>query len=169
MYDLVKSVRNLDLNLLKERLSSELERLAITQFSPFSVLHRMDNWGFYHYLFARLLYKNDRELDFSTLLRSKKQSSLILFKFLDFDDKPAEIGDVSWHWCIESVAGHCLVKRNDLDEILSMKGIDRVNYLIKQNYLHEMYGIVTDNLEDFINIRDKILRERIDELIVFKT
>jgi hypothetical protein len=91
MYELVKSVRNLETKPLKERLTNELEKLDIKPYSPLSILHRMDNWGFYHYLFARLLYRQNPENDFSSLLRSKKQNSLILYKFFD---KPNDI--ISW-------------------------------------------------------------------------
>lgn len=167
MYELVKSVRNLDTSNLKDRLSSELERLGIKPYSPLSILHRMDNWGFYHYLFARLLYSKDREFDFSTLLRSKKQNSLILFKFFDLDDKPENMEEVSWQLNIDSVAGHCLVRRYDMEAIQAKKGIKRLKYLVEQNYMPEMNGVETDSIEEFINIRDHRLRESIDELIIF--
>lgn len=167
MYDLVKSVRNLDSSLLRERLSLELEKLNKMPYSPPTILHKMDNWGFYHYLFARLLYSKDKELDFSTLLRSKKQNSLILYNFLDLTDKPENIEETNWQLFIDSVAGHCLVRRYDLETIQMKKGIKRLKYLIKQNYMPEMKGIETDNLEEFISIRNHKLRESIDELLIF--
>ncbi len=167
MYDLVKSVRNLEVSSLKEKLSIELERLEVKAYSPLSILHKMDNWSFYHYLFARLLYNKDTELDFSTLLRSKKQNSLLLYRFLEFDDKPANVEDLSWQINIDSVAGHCLVRRYDIETIHSKKGIKRLKYLVKQNYMPEMAGIQTESLEEFINIRDQKLREDIDKLLTF--
>lgn len=167
MYDLVKSVRDLDSSPLKERLASELERIGIKPYSPLSILHRMDNWGFYHYLFARLQYNKDKELDFATLLRSKKQNSLILFKLFDLDDKPENMEESSWLLNIDSVAGHCLVRRYDLETIHTKKGIKRLKYLMKQNYMPEMNEIEIENLENFINIRDQRLRESIDALLLF--
>lgn len=167
MYELVKSVRNLDTKPLKERLSSELEKLGIKPYSPLSILHKMDNWGFYHYLFARLLYKNNSDNDFSTLLRSKKQNSLILYKFFDLDDKPEGIEEISWQMNFNSVAGHCLVRRYDLETIESKKGIKLLNYLVKQGYMPEMIGYESEDIIDFIGTRDHRLRELITDLLKF--
>lgn len=168
MYELVKTVRNLDLKTLKERLSFELEKLGIKPFSPLSILHRMDNWGFFHYLFARLLQKQSPEKDFSSLLRSKKQNSLVLLKIFNLNDKPIEIEEIYWQMNFNSVAGHCLVKRNDLETIESKKGIKLLNYLLKQGYMPEMVGYEIVNLVDFIGTRDHRLREQVDEILKFE-
>ncbi len=167
MYELVKSVRNLDTKTLTERLSTELEKLGIKPYSPLSILHKMDNWGFYHYLFARLLHKQNSENDFSLLLRSKKQNSLILYKFFDLEDKPNDIEDISWQMHFNSVAGHCLVRRYDLENITTKKGIKLLNYLVKQGYMPEMVGYESDNIVDFISTRDHRLRELIDDILKF--
>lgn len=167
MYELVKSVRNLETKSLKERLNSELEKLDVQQYSPLSILHRMDNWGFYHYLFARLLYKENPENDFSSLLRSKKQNSLILYKFFELEDKPNDIEDISWQLHVNSVAGHCLVRRYDLEKIITKKGIKLLNYLVKQGYMPEMFGYESDNILDFISTRDHRLRKLIDDILKF--
>jgi uncharacterized protein with ParB-like and HNH nuclease domain len=167
MYELVKSVRNLETKPLKERLTNELEKLDIKPFSPLSILHRMDNWGFYHYLFARLLYRQNTENDFSSLLRSKKQNSLILYKFFELEDKPNDIEDISWQLHFNSVAGHCLVRRYDLENITTKKGIKLLNYLVKQGYMPEMVGYESDNIVDFISTRDHRLRELIDDILKF--
>lgn len=167
MYELVKSVRNLETKPLKERLTNELEKLDIKPYSPLSILHRMDNWGFYHYLFARLLYRQNPENDFSTLLRSKKQNSLILYKFFDLEDKPNDIEDISWQLHFNSVAGHCLVRRYDLENITTKKGMKLLNYIVKQGYMPEMVGYETDNIVDFISNRDHRLRELIDNILKF--
>ena len=167
MYELVKSVRNLDTKSLKERLNNELEKLGITPYSPLSILHRMDNWGFYHYLFARLLYSQDTENDFSSLLRSKKQNSLILYKFFELEDKPNDIEDIYWQLHCNSVAGHCLVRRYDIENITTKKGIKLLKYLVKQGYMPEMVGYETDNIINFISTRDHRLRKLIDDILEF--
>ncbi len=167
MYELVKLVRNQEPDSLREKFTIELERSGTGINSPFSVLHRMDNWGFYHYLFARLLYRKNRTLEFSSLLRSKKQSSLILFRFFDLDDKPINIDDMSWQMHVDSVASHCLVRRSDIDNICSKPGIKRLNYLVQQGYMPEMVGSDAQTIEEFISIRDAKLKNEIDELLVF--
>ena len=53
MYELVKDIRNLDPSSLKKHLSSELENLHTSKYYLLNELQTMDNWGFYHYLFAR--------------------------------------------------------------------------------------------------------------------
>lgn len=167
MYELVKAVRNLDIKQLKDRLNSELEKLDIKPYSPLSILHRMDNWGFYHYLFARLLYRQNPENDFSSLLRSKKQNSLILYKFFDIQDKPIDVEDITWQLHFNSVAGHCLVRRYDLEKISTKKGIKLLNYLVMQGYMPEMIGYKPDNIVDFIGARDHRLRELIVDILKF--
>lgn len=167
MYDLVKAIRNLDVKSLKERLSLELEKLEIKPYSPLSILHQMDNWGFYHYLFARLLYKQNPENDFNSLLRSKRQNSLILHRFFDSDDRPDEIGEIPWQMTFKSVAGYCLVRRYDLEAIASKKEMKLLNYLVKQGYMPEMNGYETDSVTDFIGARDQRLRELVDNILKF--
>jgi hypothetical protein len=127
----------------------------------------MDNWGFYHYLFARLLYKQNSENEFSSLLRSKKQNSFILYKFFESKDKPNDIEDISWQLHFNSVAGYCLVKRYDLETITPKKGIKLLNYLVKQGYMPEMLGYEGDDIVDFISIRDHRLRELIGDILKF--
>lgn len=167
IYDLVKSIRSLDSLKLSEILSLELEKFTFKTISPIAKLQKMDNWGFYHYLYARILYNSNRELDFSTLLRSKKQNSFILFKFFDNDDKPDGMYETAWQLNIDSVAGHCLVRRYDLDNIKSKKGIERIKYLISKDYMPEMAGTIIGNFEEFLYIRDAWLRSCVLELLVF--
>ena len=169
MYELVKSVRNMDVDSLKVRLSSELEKLGSKTSSPLSIFHKMDNWGFYHYLFARLLYtqNQNQDSDFSSLLRSRKQNSLILYRFLDFDDNPSETDEITWQMLSNSVAGHCLVRRYDYGSVISKKGIKRLNYLVKQGYMPEMTGYEYEDITEFIGTRDQRLRELIDDILKF--
>ena len=168
IYELVKSVRNLETKNLKDRLLNELEKLISRPNSPFYILHKMDNWGFFHYLFARLLYQVDgNDKTFDSLLRSRKQSSLVLYKFFGVDEVLEGDSEAIWSLHVDSVAGHCLVYRYDLDTINSKKGIKRLQYLLKQNYMPEMNGIETNSIIEFISIRDNRLRSQIDDLLRF--
>lgn len=168
MYELVKATRNLEIDQLKIRLNSELEKLDVRLLPLINTLHRMDNWGFYHYLFARLLYRQNPYNNFSSLLRSKRQSSLVLFKIFGIEDKPDELAEFTWQLYCESVAGHCLVRRFDLENIASKKGIKRLNYLVNQQYMPEMNGKEFDNIADFIGKRDSELRNLINDLLQFE-
>lgn len=164
-YELIKSIRNMNVDTLRNRLQPELDKLSKSS-SLFTILHRMDNWGFYHYLFARLIYNKNPENDFVTLLRSRKQNSYILYKIFENDDKPINITESAWEFAINSVAGHCLVRRYDLDSINSKRGIERLKYLIKQGYLENEIGDQEDFL-DFLNKRDHMLRSEISVLLEF--
>ena len=167
IYELVKVIRNLSVDALKVRLLTEINQLLENMDSPFTTLHRMDNWGFYHYLLARMLYLQDKSLDFESLQRSKKQNSLILYRIFELEEKPEEVDEYLWTQHIGSVAGHCLVRRNDMDTITSKRGIKRLQYLTRQGYLPEMEGIEITEITDFISSRDQRLRENIDKLISF--
>ncbi|MBD3584029.1 DUF262 domain-containing protein [Flavobacterium selenitireducens] len=164
IYELIKSTRNQNIESIQLRFRSELDKLSKT--SPFILLHRMDNWGFYHYIFARIMYANNNRDDFSSLLRNRKQSSYILYKYFENEDKPASFSETNWNLCINSVAGHCLVRRHELEKIHSKKGVKRLQYLIKQGYLQ---GTVDneDEIEDFIIYRDEIIRQQIDALVKY--
>jgi uncharacterized protein with ParB-like and HNH nuclease domain len=167
IYELVKSIRNTEVGQLERRLSSELAGISEKQDSIFSPLHRMDNWGFYHYLFARIIFKHDQDIDFSSLQRSKKQNSYILFKFFDLEDRPREVEEIVWSSHIDSVAGHCLVRRYDYDDIVARKGIRRLQYLVKQKYMPEMLAFSNYSMVEFISARDTKLREQIGEILKF--
>ncbi|GAA3928292.1 DUF262 domain-containing protein [Chitinophaga oryziterrae] len=173
MYELIKSIRDTNVKELQERLAVELEKSWEKIYSPFSVLHRMDNWGYYHYFFARILLAMGIEVeDFSELMRSRKQSSLVLFQIWEDDEIESDVDEITWDINIKSVAGHCLVRRFDLDIINSKNDpIKRVNYLIKQGYLPEMNDYVIANDRDeiikFIGYRDEKLRELTNEIWSF--
>lgn len=167
MYELTKSVRNLGIDALKARLTIELDKATSSDFPPFNVFHKMDNWGFYHYLFARILQKINPVDDFSLLLRSKKQNSLVLYKFIEEYEPIENIPDSILDLVRGSVASYCLVRRNDLATINSKYGISRIEYLIAQNYMPEMDGIVTDRIDKFMGIREVRLREIVKEMLTF--
>ncbi|MBL7682743.1 MAG: DUF262 domain-containing protein [Flavipsychrobacter sp.] len=163
MYELVKSIRNLNSSELEEALKYELDRVG--QKDPFMTFHKMDNWGFYHYLFARLLYLKNNNDDFSSLLRSRKQSSLVLFKIFEIEDNPFIGLDIEWQVRIDSVAGHCLVRRNDLDTILKKRGLNRLKYLFSKGYLPEIQESDIEDINEFFTTRDNNLREQINRLL----
>lgn len=167
MYELVKSVRNLGIGDLKETLNSELSKIGIKGTTPFILLHRMDNWGFYHYLFARLLYKQNPEIEFSSMLRSKKQNSLILYRIFDSKDKPTDMEDTFWEICYNSVAGYCLVRRHDIDILVTLSGVNLLNYLVKQGYMPEMVDREIKDVMSFISERDFALRDLINDILKF--
>lgn len=182
MYELVKSIRNTDLESLKMKLATELQKSFDNSSSFLTVMQQMDNWNYYHYYFARLLYaikyqsddsdsdSLEEEVDFKEFMRSKRQKSLILVRI--FNEEEIETGseEFTWGLLINSVAGHCLIRRDDNDAVFSVEANDRISYLLSQGYLPEMAGFeypVQNRISGFVTEREKRLRLLTDEIWEF--
>lgn len=165
IYELVKNIRDLDYLSLKNALNTALEDI-----DTLPSLFVMNNWGYFHYFYSRIIYHFDTSDDFRELQRSRKQKSYILIKIFDELDKPDSIDDIRWQSFINSVANFCLIRRYDFEDTFKKKGINRIKFLIKQKYLPEMNEVEINNdwsLTDFIGSRDNKLRELIDEIWKF--
>ncbi|HVV55645.1 MAG TPA: DUF262 domain-containing protein [Mucilaginibacter sp.] len=169
MYELIKSIRNSNLESLREKLFNELDRSS-SDLGLLQPLHQMDNWGYYHYFFARILYfLNAFDCDFSELMRSRKQSSLVLFRIFNADERPEIIENGHWELIINSVANFCLVRRHDLQIIETKRKPDsKLYYLIKQGYFPEMDDTKIADYIDFLNSRDSIIRSIASDIWAFE-
>ncbi|KAA6346219.1 hypothetical protein EZS27_006245 [termite gut metagenome] len=171
MYDLVKNIRNVKSELLRGTLGEEINKIWNNPENNFSPLQRMDNWGFYHYLFARILYHINSNVAFPLLLRSKKKDSFILFKMFSEDERLEGTDVLAWNSCVNSIAGFCLVRRDDYYNAIDEKlGVEKIKYLWRQGYLPEMNILEFDDNTDilaFINQRSKKLQLYINKLLVF--
>jgi hypothetical protein len=170
MYDLIKSIRNLDIEPLSQRLRNELEKSS-NQSVLLSPLHQMDNWGYYHYFFARILYYlNTHDCDFSQLMRSKKQSSFVLVRIFEPNDKPYDLEDNQWETIINSIANYCLVRRYDVPVLESKRSVEtKLKFLIKQNYLPELTNndLNVNDIQLIITRRDTFLRNTVEKIWSF--
>lgn len=170
IYELVKSVRNIEISILKEKLKFELDKLfEIIEQHPFSTLHELNNYGYYHYFFSRIIYylAYGEIEDFATLLRNKRQKSFVLVRIFSEEDIKEDIDTTLKQMYINSVAGHCLVRRNDFENFIDLPPKLRIDYLISQNYLPDLYGYEWSDdfmVSEFILIRDERLRELTDEV-----
>jgi len=162
MYDLIKTIRNLEINPLRIRLDKDLDR-NVNDLNLLPILFQMDNWGYYHYFFARILYYlNTHDCDFSELMRNRKQSSLVLSRIFEVIDKPIEVDDTSWEILTNSVANFCLVRRYDLEVIESKRKAEtKFMYLVKQGYLPEMdeNAIKSKSPLELITLRDFVIKD----------
>jgi len=162
MYELVKSIRDSEVLVLKEKLNTELQKSYDKDMPPFSPLHQMDNWGYYHYFFARVLFELQPDVeDFNDLIRSRKQSSLIIVRIFNIEEIDEVDDKVSSERLVNAVAAYCLIRRYEQDVVFQKKPINRVKYLLKQGYLPEMKGYEFDENEfvNFIMERDKRLQD----------
>jgi len=167
-YELIKSIRNTNLLSLKEKLQRELEKSLFNTNEIYNKFHYLNNWGYYHYFFARVLFYYNSEESFNNLMRNRKQSSYILFRIFDFADIPNNQDELTWSKFIYSVAGHCLIRRWDIEKVESKKGISRIKYLIKQGYLPDFVNSEFSDEIDFITIRDSLLNELIYKIWSFE-
>jgi len=165
LYELVKSIRNSETNNLKEILSNELKKSSNSPSSTFSTFQKMDNWGYYHYFFARILfYFNIQTIDFSELLRNRKKNSFVLINFLQNEDTNLLDNENLWDKISNSVAAFCLVRRYHLDEINLKPLSEKIVFLKNQNYLPEMNDFEFNEVEEFIISRDNRIKELVDEI-----
>lgn len=176
IYDLVKSIRDKDVKSVYEILSAKIEDTDSDEQNKFFI---MDNWGFYHYLFARILHKYSSEEDFNVFLRSRKKNSYILFKILDSDESiyqknpiiqsemPKEFLKGFFSDVSNTVYNYCLVRRNDVEKIKSYSGVDRITYLLSQKYMPEMSNPSYNTEIDFFTFRILHLGQDIESLTMF--
>lgn len=165
IYDLVKNIR--DVNLIELR--SFLQEL-LDDSDNIPALFLMNNWGYYHYFFSRVIYHFDDSEDFSELQRSRKQRSYILVRIFDEEEIPDNYEESRWQTLMNSVPNYCLIRRNDFEEVFKRKGFKKMKYLQKQNYLPEMNEYAFNehwSIADFIGSRNNKLKDIISEIWEF--
>lgn len=158
IYDLIKEIRNNTLEDLTHILKLRVDDIYSKE-DGFKKLHGMNNWGYYHYFFARIInYLEDEKLNFQELIRSKKQNSYVLQRI--FEDNEIEKFDTnsSFNPYFDAVSNFCLIRRYHIDEFYSKRSINtKIKFLIKNNYLPEMENIDYDNSIEFLLERDTVI------------
>ena len=136
---------------------------------PFDALHPMNNWGFYHYFFARILFfLGNNDNNFVSLLRSKKQSSFILCP-IDTDEIEEASEDAMFYKRQESVANYVLIRRTHVEQFNNMATLKKLKFLARNKYLPEMRGEVdTNDINSFIEKRDIVLGKLVNDIWDFK-
>lgn len=161
IYEIVKSIRNMDACSLITQLEGELERNCNGDI--FKHLQPMDNWGYYHYFYARILYylNIDTIDDFSKLMRSRKRQSLVLHQLFNETDFDSELDLPILNSYMHSVAGYGLIKRDDIENYNHMPDTrSKILFLKSNNYLPEFdFDNNIDTAMLFIEKRDKILNK----------
>ncbi len=159
IYELVKNIRDNSYEELKAILSTSLDNINL----PY--LFAMNNWGYFHYFYSRIIYFFNNREDFRELQRSRKQKSYILVKIFNENDMPENYDETNWQSIINSAANFCLIRRYDYEDVFKKNKIKRIKFLVKQNYLPEISDFEIDEnlkISDFIGIRDNQLRNLIN-------
>ncbi|GAB0156567.1 hypothetical protein CHRYSEOSP005_18330 [Chryseobacterium sp. Alg-005] len=168
-YDLIRETRNRDIDDLKNIFQKEIDKLKELKGSLQNF--HVDNWGYYHYLFARIIYSLDNvrnEYKFNEILRSRKQSSYVLIQIFRHDEleKYDDYGVTN----IENTIGnYCLIRRYDLEEFSNKQTRYKLSFLNKRNYFPEIddKDFIRDiELFDFIDYRNRILNSIISNIWV---
>lgn len=168
MYDLIREIRNEDSETLEKIFEIKLQEQKESN-QVFSSLQPMNNWGFYHYFFARIFdYLNVQKTNnFENLMRSRKQSSLILVPIFYSEDLLNDNFDetyISVH--LGSVANYTLIKRYDSDKFFRTKANKRIDFLLKNNYLPELKNVDIENSDimEFLITRDQVIKKIYDSI-----
>lgn len=158
IYETVKAIRNMGSGDLQQYFDTEVERMLGGNEKFFERLQPMNNWDYFQYFFARLLYwLSNGKGDFKDLLRSRKQSSYVLYRIftdedLDQEENPAVVA------YLNSVANYCLVRRRDVDALELLDNEQKLQKLMADGYLSEMGEDSKDySMLQFIQERDKVI------------
>lgn len=168
LYDLIKEIRNVEPNELNNILRVKVEEL-ISKEDVYKDLQQMNNWGYYHYFFARVLYDvTDEDVNFQDLLRSKKQNSFVLHRI--FDDGDFETDESLSYLYTNSVANYFLLRRYHLDEFNAKRTLNtKLKFLLHNGYLMDLDRVELNGLDpvQIIQQRDLSLKNHYRRIWTF--
>jgi len=161
VFEQVKTIRNNNSDELAKNLYRDLYDSSEGS-SPLPANINLSQ-GYSHYALARIWKHLNKELDFSSLLRTRKHTSLVLTQI--FTEEEWNRGDITpMNITCWSLTNYCLCRRRDVNNMpLDME--DRIKWLIDNDYLPEMKGIEENtNPFDFLSIRKRRLEELVNEI-----
>ena len=164
VYELVKQTRNVTVSDLQAVLSNELlKQLSDTEIR-FSFLP-MNNSGYYHYFYARIMdYLNEAD-SFKSLLRSRKQDSYVLMRIFTLEDFGHEFDEPTLYAYYNSVSNFCLVRRYDIEQYPSDGTIsDKLEFLHSNNYMLDMATSDTTSAISFVIQKDTFIQNIINRI-----
>lgn len=160
IFDLVKDIRNNVYSELRENLYRDLKDSS--EGGTMLPVNINLSQGYSHYALARIWKQIDNTLDFTSLLRSRKQSSLVLTQIFTEEEwnrrEVSPMNNTCW-----SLTNYCLCRRRDSDN-LPQDMMDRVLWLCEKDYLPEMGGVVWNTPSEFLSIRQRKLEELVNDI-----
>lgn len=158
VFEMVKQCRNEDVDELREMLQTDLMKLGDGDYLPVS---QSMSQNYSHYVLARVIYHLSSEEYFEKLLRSRRQTSLVITQIFtpeEWEEYQLGARGISC-W---SIVNYCLCRRNRLKEI--PEDINKRVLWFKDNgFLPEMDDCAIP-FDDFISIRNKRLEEIVSEI-----
>ncbi len=141
IYELVKKTRNIEIVQLRAILQDEINKTCEKD-GLYHSLQEMNNGSYYHYFYARIWCHLNKELNFSDLLRSRRQSSYVLMQMFNEQDLSEDVEtDSQVYLLINSVANYCLMRRKDAREYEQLTKIqEKMNYLTLHGEYPELHS-----------------------------
>ena len=160
IFELVKNIRNNSISSLCQNLHFDM-RDSSEGGSALPVNINLSQ-GYSHYALARIWKYLDPSLEFSSLLRSRKHSSLVLTQIFTEEEwnrrDVSPINTTCW-----SLMNYCLCRRKDA-EILPLEMYERLHWLQDLKYLPEMDGARWNNSFEFLRLRQRRLEKLVNEI-----
>lgn len=164
IYEIVKQTRNVELSELQRLLSTELQKQLSDAEIHYSILP-MNNSGYYHYFYARIInYKNEIG-DFKSLLRSRKQDSFVLMRIFPLEDFGHDFDEPTLYAYYNSVSNYCLIRRFDVEQYPIEGSInEKIQFLYDKNYLLDMNIHDVNSALSFVIQKDEYLKILINNI-----
>lgn len=164
VYELVKQTRNVTISDLQSVLSNELQKQLSDNDIHFSLLP-MNNSGYFHYFYARIMdYLNETD-NFRSLLRSRKQNSYVLMRIFTLEDFGHEFDEPTLYAYYNSVSNFCLIRRYDIERYLSDGTIaDKLEFLHNNDYVLGMATLDATSPISFVTQKDNFIQNVINRI-----
>ena len=159
VYELVKQTRNMTTSDLQTILTNELQKQLSDNDIHFSFLP-MNNSGYFHYFYARIMdYLNETEV-FKSLLRSRKQDSYVLMRIFTLEDFGHEFDEPTLYAYYNSVSNYCLIRRFAVEEYPIEGTIsEKICFLYNKRCLLDMDIHDADSALSFVIQKDEYLKK----------
>ena len=158
VFEIVKGIRNQDIKTLKDFLLNDLGKLETETYLP---VGQNLSQNYSHYVLARIWYAIDSHNWFDSLLRTRRQASLIITQIFSYDEwEEYELGarGISC-W---SIVNYCLCKRNMVREIPADVN-QRLAWLKDNGCLPEMED-VNMSFDEFVITRARKLEGIVSDI-----
>lgn len=158
VFEIVKGIRNQDIKTLKDYLLNDLGKLEAETYLP---VGQNLSQSYSHYVLARIWYAIDNHNWFDSLLRTRRQASLIITQIFSYDEwEEYELGarGISC-W---SIVNYCLCKRNMVREIPADVN-QRLAWLKDNGCLPEMED-VNMSFDEFVITRTRKLEGIVSDI-----
>ena len=166
IYDIVRKIRNSNISQLCSILSDEYNK--ITSYSEvFPSFQQMNNYGYYHYLNARILFHMDSQQDFRSLLRSRKHDSYILTQIFSIDDIGKEFDEATVYAYLNSVANYTLLRRTSLSQYYECSSVKEKIDFLNEHHIIFHFDSESGSATNYITKHEELLRNCVKEIWSF--